>query len=169
MGPNKADGRQIQPFGQDDDDDIQEVVPVKSEPRDTSNVIATPSPYPAPSHSQALANPEMDDSMSNYGQDDSYDDYGQYGADGGDQSYDGALVDPNMVAADGNKGDDLDGYILRDDQNARHAAYRCGLCSSFSHNSKYHVRNHVESKHFPNTYTYNCHFCDKTTSTRKAL
>ena len=38
--------------------------------------------------------------MSNY--DDSYD-YGDYGADG-DGSYDGALVDPNMSGADGNKG-----------------------------------------------------------------
>merc|ERR1711890_102529 len=139
--------------------DIQEVVPVKSEPRDTSNVIATPSPYPAPSHSQALANPEMDDSMSNYGQDDSYDDYGQYGADGGDQSYDGALVDPNMVAADGNKGDesvnpgeftnpdDLLQYVSPDAQDGK-TSYICGLCEKFRHKFRANVRNHVESQHF---------------------
>merc|ERR1711874_378133 len=86
---NKDDHRQIQAFGEADDDDIQEVVPVKSEPRESSNVIApAPQPsYPAPSHSQALVNPQMDDSMSNY-----------------DDSYDGALVDPNMSGADGNKG-----------------------------------------------------------------
>merc|ERR1712083_375331 len=135
MGPNKADGRQIQPFGQDDDDDIQEVVPVKSEPRDTSNVIATPSPYPAPSHSQTLANPEMDDSMSNYGQDDSYDDYGQYGADGGDQSYDGALVDPNMVAADGNKGLDemISDMMMKCADACGRVVWQCLVCQKESH------------------------------------
>jgi len=169
--PNKADGRQIQPFGQDDDDDIQEVVPVKSEPRDTSNVIATPSPYPAPSHSQALANPEMDDSMSNYGQDDSYDDYGQYGADGGDQSYDGALVDPNMVAADGNKGNGVNMSLeeacelyLKKVAPGRIVCTLCGKESPAITNAKYHL----EAKHFP-TEGYSCEICQKFCKTRHGL
>ena len=99
---SQDNSRPTQSYGEGDDDDIQEVVPVKSEPRESSNVIApVPQPsFPAPSHSQALVNPQLDDSMSNY--DDSYD-YGDYGADG-DGSYDGALVDPNMSGADGNKG-----------------------------------------------------------------
>jgi len=169
--PNKADGRQIQPFGQDDDDDIQEVVPVKSEPRDTSNVIATPSPYPAPSHSQALANPEMDDSMSNYGQDDSYDDYGQYGADGGDQSYDGALVDPNMVAADGNKVqvsnlEELDGTINKLIKKLETGEFQCTVCGKININY-YPIRAHCEIHIM--TSGFSCDICGRTLKTRNSL
>ncbi|XP_023339223.1 protein tramtrack, beta isoform isoform X2 [Eurytemora carolleeae] len=81
-----------------DDDDIQEVVPVKSEPRDSSAVISTPGDmYQPSSNQQSLALTEEDD----YGQDESYDDYGQYG----DGSYDGQMMDPSMAGgADGNKG-----------------------------------------------------------------
>jgi len=95
-----------------DDDDIQEVVPVKSEPRDPaplppSPMVSTPiyhapSPVvstPQPSHSLA----PVDDQSMAY-QDESYEDYGQYEA---DQSYDGSMVDTGMMSqagADGNKG-----------------------------------------------------------------
>ena len=87
-----------------DDDDIQEVVPVKTEPREH---VPTPAPVemyhsapspavhhvtPAtvqPSHTaqQSQQLQQMDDSLQ-YAGDESYDDYGQYGADGG---YDGAI------------------------------------------------------------------------------
>merc|ERR1712142_1371106 len=100
-----------------DDDDIQEVVPVKTEPRDH---IPTPAPVdmyhdPGPTVHQVTTAPsqpshnvpqqsqqlqQMDDSLQ-YGGDESYDDYGQYGADGG---YDGAMVDQGIGAQDNNKG-----------------------------------------------------------------
>ena len=95
-----------------DDDDIQEVVPVKSEPRDASTashpannaVISNDqdmydnSATASGGQSLALAEDDM-----SYGQDESYDDYGQYG----DQSGygDGQMMDPTLAAgADGNKG-----------------------------------------------------------------
>ena len=86
-----------------DDDDIQEVVPVKSEPRDTSSaVIANTSNdmyQAAPSNQQTMALAAEDDIS--YGADESYDDYGSYDQEG----YDGQMLDPNMAGgADGNKG-----------------------------------------------------------------
>ena len=86
-----------------DDDDIQEVVPVKSEPREAPpvNNAVIPNPqdlYDNSSNQQTLALAEDD-----YGQDESYDDYGQYGDQEG--GYDGQMMDPTLAAgADGNKG-----------------------------------------------------------------
>ena len=37
--------------------------------------------------------------------------------------------------------------------------YICTLCSKFSHSSRTNVRNHVESKHFPNMFSYACELC----------
>ena len=49
------------------------------------------------------------------------------------------------------------------------SGYLCSICSVFRHNTKHHVRNHVESKHFPNSFVYSCPTCGKEVSTRKAL
>jgi len=166
-----------------DDDDIQEVVPVKTEPREH---VPTPAPvemyHPAPSPSvhhvtSATVQPshtaqqsqqlqQMDDSLQ-YTGDESYDDYGQYGADGG---YDGAMVEPGMGAHDNNKGSlqdpkEMDQYIVR----SNGKDYLCVLCNQFSHHSRHSVRNHVESKHFPNSFSYPCNECGKMCSTRKAF
>jgi len=161
-----------------DDDDIQEVVPVKSEPRDplplppspmvaSTPIYHAPSPVvtaPQPSHSLA----PVDDQTLAY-QDESYEDYGQYEA---DQSYDGSMVDTGMMAqgADGNKGtisrpEDLLQYIGKD-QLANHL---CMLCNDFKHKSRANVRNHVESKHFTNMFVYECDICGKTAASQQAL
>jgi len=107
-------------YSTQDDDDIQEVVPVKTEPREhipaptpvemyhaTSPVIQQQvAPPPQPTHVVAPAQQsqqlqQMDDSLQ-YAGDDNYDDYGQYGAEGGYEE--GGLVDPGMGAQDANKG-----------------------------------------------------------------
>jgi len=143
------------PSATQDDDDIQEVVPVKSEPRDTSSaVIANASDlYPATSNQQPLALAEEED----YGQDESYDDYGQY-----DQGYEGQMIDPNLSGgADGNKEisgpADFYAYVREGPSNG---CYQCTLClKSFA--QKHPARNHVESIHFPNTFVHNCSYCGK--------
>eukprot|EP00092_Neocalanus_flemingeri_P037293 GFUD01040614.1.p1 GENE.GFUD01040614.1~~GFUD01040614.1.p1 ORF type:complete len:393 (+),score=68.12 GFUD01040614.1:147-1181(+) len=160
-----------------DDDDIQEVVPVKTEPREPlppppqpmatySPTIPTPSPIIAPQPtSQTHAVAPMEDSMAQY--EEQYEDYGQYE----DQSYAGGL-DPSMTGAEGNKGgeftpqrpEDLDQFIGRGE-----LGYNCEICAQFGHASKSNVRNHVESKHFPNTFVYNCNICNKTCNSRQAL
>ena len=47
--------------------------------------------------------------------------------------------------------------------------YTCDICAAFGHASKSNVRNHVESKHFPNTFVYNCNQCQKQCNSRQAL
>jgi len=79
----------------DDDDDIQEVVPiVKSEPPSTVAVDPTPPPSHTPGYGPGTVAQNMDDS---YG-DDGYD-YSGYDEAGGE--YDGSMME---AGADGNKG-----------------------------------------------------------------
>jgi len=158
-----------------DDDEIQEVVPVKSEPHDINNsaVNVYEHHHQAPVQSQVASHPHalapaqtqlvQDDSL-HYAGDESYEDYGGYE---GDQGYGG--LEANISATDGNKGpvtpDDLMLYIAKDAVKG----YGCTLCNEFFHNARYHVRNHIESKHFPMAFTYTCQYCGKQCSTRKAL
>jgi len=154
------------PSATQDDDDIQEVVPVKSEPRDTSSaVIANASDlYPATSNQQPLALAEEED----YGQDESYDDYGQY-----DQGYEGQMIDPNLSGgADGNKGEDpseLLAYVTENPNSSEcRNKFMCQLCGKAASRSK-DVRDHVENIHFPNVYQYKCELCHETLKSKIAL
>ena len=47
---------------------------------------------------------------------------------------------------------------------------QCSICKDFSHD-RTHVRNHIESKHFPNTFSYNCPYehCGKVFYTFQAI
>ena len=58
-------------------------------------------------------------------------------------------------------------FVIRSEQET--GKFMCSICLSFAHAKKYHVRNHVESKHFPNTFEYPCSICKKSYFTRKAL
>ena len=60
--------------------------------------------------------------------------------------------------------DDLKRYMLYGVD-----ALTCSICQNFSHKSKYTLQNHIESKHFPNTFVYSCPKCLKNVSTREAL
>ena len=59
---------------------------------------------------------------------------------------------------------DLDQFVERSDH-----GYLCSICASFSHVGRSNVRNHVESKHFPNTFVYTCDLCQKQCKSRQAL
>jgi len=146
-----------------DDDDIQEVVPVKSEPRDTSSaVIANTSNdmyQAAPSNQQTLALAAEDDIS--YGADESYDDYGSYDQEG----YDGQMMDPNMAGgADGNK--ELDEAI-------EEMMYRAGtewVCRQCGRSAvrRIDIARHVEARHVPNLQV-SCQFCNRNFKTRDSL
>jgi len=141
-----------------DDDDIQEVVPVKSEPRDTSSaVIANTSNdmyQAAPSNQQTLALAAEDDIS--YGADESYDDYGSYDQEG----YDGQMMDPNMAGgADGNK-EFCETSIVRLDPADRRSPWRCLLCTK-DFASRRNAYRHVETMHTL-TPTLQCEVCHKT-------
>jgi len=161
-----------------DDDDIQEVVPVKTEPRDPlppppqpmatySPSIPTPSPSIAPPPAPPThAVAPMEDSLAQY--EEQYEDYGQYE----DQSYVGGL-DTSMAGAEGNKGgenydfkspEDFDMFVTRDGP-----ICVCTLCGVFRNKTITNVRCHIESKHFPGTFSYSCQFCGKPCNSKTSL
>jgi len=168
-----------------DDDDIQEVVPVKTEPRDPlppppqpmatySPSIPTPSPSIAPPPAPPThAVAPMEDSLAQY--EEQYEDYGQYE----DQSYVGGL-DTSMAGAEGNKDygngfgadediqspDDLKKFVMQDP--VTKVRY-CSICSNYSHKAQANVRDHIESKHYNNHFIYNCDKCSKPFPTKMAL
>jgi len=180
-----------QSYHQEEDDDIQEVVPVKSEPRD-------PVPMPPVSMTTAMA-PVVDNSVSHYqteqvvthtpmqqqvqpqanavALDDSYADesydYGQYGDGGYDDG--SGMIDPNTgmpmqgAGADGNKAtfEALDSAIKAKMVRRQDGSFGCTDCDYVT---KYNTtcQNHIESKHL-STSGFFCQFCEKFCPTRNAL
>jgi len=165
-------------FSQHVDDDIQEVVPVKSEPKETPVVLPTPSPQPvqqmysSTTHqvsSQALA--PADDQLMGY-QDDSYEDYGQYGDDT-------AYEEGGMMAqgnANGNskvfvEHDRITSYINEqcvcqvDSSGTKY--WCCGVCNKFI-NQKRDLMRHIECQHVE-TSPYFCSYCEQQFKTKRAV
>ena len=70
-----------------------------------------------------------------------------------------AGFDPSQVACF----EDLLQYVVRTER-----GYECP-CGGFSHKSKSTVQYHVESKHFPNHFVWNCNTCGKQAKTKTAL
>eukprot|EP00092_Neocalanus_flemingeri_P060133 GFUD01072035.1.p1 GENE.GFUD01072035.1~~GFUD01072035.1.p1 ORF type:complete len:341 (-),score=102.07 GFUD01072035.1:1-1023(-) len=158
-----------------DDDDIQEVVPVKSEP--------VPLPPDTQTHSlthmaqveQAYSTPQVDqmatgvvaDPNMEYGEE--YGDYGGY--EGGDGSYDDGVLDTSGMAMggpDGNK--DLDDLVLESmcqvmNSDGRGSTWQCNHCGK-QDKDKNNMRRHVES-HF--SFSHTCPYCAKVYKSRPSL
>ena len=47
--------------------------------------------------------------------------------------------------------------------------YHCTICNEFSHKIITCAKNHVEAKHFNNSFIYNCPFCPSTFTNKKGL
>jgi len=172
----------------EDDDDIQEVVPVKSEPRDPppnlSQSLSSAPQQPIFSQTQQshiLAQPDDDQALAY--PDDSYEDYGQYGD---EQEYQGGMAGmsgmrnhPGVGGAEGAEGisvtdpKDLLQFVVKDVTSCvlpdSRPKYVCRLCYKFTHQGKTNVRNHVESKHFPGQFVYDCDQCQMTFPSKNAL
>ncbi|XP_023320121.1 protein tramtrack, beta isoform isoform X45 [Eurytemora carolleeae] len=150
-----------------EDDDIQEVVPVKSEPRD----VTTPSTAMTTSSNNdyqdsSLVEPgqgqvALEDSY----QDDSYD-YGNY-----EEGYDdgSGMIDPNTgmpiaAGADGNK--DLRD-VLRSMSIPNPSGFSCQVCG-FQTNRQSTMDVHIEAKHIQ-TEGFACEHCSKLCKTRNSL
>jgi len=140
------------------DDEIQEVVPIKTEPPPPGvpTVLPPAQGIYATSGSHSLAQVE-DDSYAC--QDDQYDEYDHY-QDGGQAEY---------SAIEGVKGYDFQDpsellqFVKRDPGDQR---YYCTICGKFSQATAQNTRNHVETKHFPNTFSYPCDQCDSVFSSK---
>jgi len=148
-----------------DDDDIQEVAPVKSEPRDPA-----PAPPPQQQYEEGSAQGgtvALDD-YGDYG-DAAYDD-GQYGEEGYDSYYDPSTGQP--VGGDGNKEllGDREGWIksrmiLTADLNGERI-WSCTECN-FSHKKTTNVSDHIEVNHI--VLRVPCRLCPLTFSTSSYL
>eukprot|EP00092_Neocalanus_flemingeri_P016564 GFUD01017924.1.p1 GENE.GFUD01017924.1~~GFUD01017924.1.p1 ORF type:complete len:343 (-),score=95.37 GFUD01017924.1:34-1062(-) len=155
-----------------DDDDIQEVVPVKSEP--------VPLPPDTQTHSlthmaqveQAYSTPQVDqmatgvvaDPNMEYGEE--YGDYGGY--EGGDGSYDDGVLDTSGMAMggpDGNKELDLliAAALTRDPVTGE---WMCKYCPKI-HKNKARISRHAEV-HFPG-FSQQCPHCEKVLASRNSL
>jgi len=167
----------------EEEDDIQEVVPVKSEPRDT---FAPSQPQPSMSHTVAPVEPQpmyqtQDQSMQEHDQgtvalddtyaDESYD-YGQYGEGAYDDG--SGMIDPNTgmplagAGADGNKdeAEAVDQAVVALMQKCE-GYWQCVACG-WQTKFKTRLYEHVEAKHVE-TNGYSCHVCQKFCPTQKAL
>ena len=60
--------------------------------------------------------------------------------------------------------EDLKQYIVMGERGPS-----CGFCHTFSHHSKTNVLRHIESKHFPNAFLYQCTSCGVAKQTKTAL
>ncbi|XP_023339306.1 broad-complex core protein isoform X31 [Eurytemora carolleeae] len=135
------------------DDDIQEVVPVKSEPRDIASVPSDP--Y---SNNTAIATSNQHQLQTEEdAYEDNYEDYEGY-----DQSYDSTMMDPNMTG-DGNKGLDFGSYI-----SSTESGYACTMCGKFATN-RGNLKKHVENIHFPGFNQYICKQCGDLFTTKNNL
>ena len=59
---------------------------------------------------------------------------------------------------------DLDKYILT----SENGSFYCGICHQ-AMNQKGNLRQHIEAKHFPNGFSYQCSECTLVLGSRKAL
>jgi len=149
------------------DDDIQEVVPVKSEPREHPIIpptFSSPAPTPSTAPQQMVAAEQhhdgqlqqLDDSM--YGAEDSYDDYGGYDNSQGYEvagSMGGQTMDPSKG------GDQVSFYdYIEKDPESGPKAQKCKICGKTG-NDRGNLRKHVENIHFPGSFVYYCKFCGK--------
>jgi len=151
------------------DDDIQEFVPVKSEPRDPAPAAqplppAAPQPMFSPQQQQqshTLA--QADDEQALAYPDDSYEDYGQYGD---EQEYQGGMAGmsgmgnhPVATGAEGTEGhkEKLNACIMKTEEFGV-VGYNCMLCGKTTQR-KDALTNHIENIHFPGS--YKCHYCDQ--------
>jgi len=151
-----------------DSDDIQELVPVKSEPTDPLPMAPIlhhqpappPDPYPSQPGPQALAQAD-DQGMAMTYHEENYEDYGEYEV---QQEY-----GDNMGVDMANKDVfyELDAQIntmmYKSDK-----AWHCAVCEKTSH-GKSNISRHIEATHLENHPGLNCDICGETAKSRNAL
>jgi len=154
-----------------DDDDIQEVVPIKSEPRDPHMQLSTHGHVPVTAQPQVYSNDPQpvaldtteEQSVATYEEETVYEEYGDY------QDYQ-QYTEEDISMPGKEKGflqtpDDLRQYIDKD-LNTKESC--CTLCT-FRSKIPALVKNHLEGIHFPGVFTYECKLCDKTFNGRNKL
>jgi len=177
------------PIYQHEEDDIQEVVPVKTEPRDPTPIVPIPQPAaiaPTPQiqqqpqavyHSQPSMVQEQEQGTvaldESYAADESYD-YGYEGYDDGS-----GLVDPNTGMPYIDNGADKGFSTVGKLPGSSHeqinsliidmgsSEYHCSACGHVS-KTKSNMQKHIDAKHIPSQPVF-CEFCEKRCPSKNAL
>jgi len=155
-----------------EDDDIQEVAPIKMEPAPLPQEIQQISPHAAPSRESYTTQGAHDmsntgvvaDPNTEYG-----DEYGDYG--GYDGGYEGEGLDNSgysQVDQDGNK--ELDSLVLESlfqvqNSEGRGSVWQCVHCGK-QEKDKNNMRRHVESHY---NFSHACKYCGKVYKSRPSL
>jgi len=147
----------VNSFTPSHDDDIQEIVPIKSEPVGVTASNATTVP--------------QDQSLVSYQEDLPYQDYQDYSTSDYQDYADN--VNSSMVQDSSfNKGKESDRSILhqyiKKENGSGRTLFVCSLCGK-SNAQKSNLMNHVESVHFPNLFTYSCKYCGKVYNAKNSL
>jgi len=164
-GPDRTQTKP-KPPDLDTDDEVLEVVPVKSEPRDVSISQLTPNLYTnitqQSSHALATADEHYQES---------FDEYDQYAADGDVQNYTGRME--NISNFEGNKvwsqSQNYDGLeeqiecLIQSQADGGFLCTACGYCNNLKYNMKKHVETHIETPAYP------CNYCSKEFKTKNSL
>eukprot|EP00092_Neocalanus_flemingeri_P091380 GFUD01115845.1.p1 GENE.GFUD01115845.1~~GFUD01115845.1.p1 ORF type:complete len:338 (+),score=57.29 GFUD01115845.1:96-1109(+) len=146
------------------DDEIQEVVPVKSEPishPQEAQIISDPHPA-----NHIVVDANVDNSMSMY--EENYNEYENY-EEGNDAAYDGSMM--TVANADANKAaEELVLSLMEktfDENNL--SAWRCKMCfKTFPKSRSSNLKDHIESHHVKDL-ALPCHICLKVFSTNASL
>jgi len=132
------------------DDDIQEVMPIKTELPSSYQPTA---PAAAPHHDGTVAMQEEQ-----YGEE-GYEDYGGY--EGGE-----GYGDASMLEGDQNK--DIVDQFASTSGRSHDRPYSCKLCP-YAARDKYNMRLHLERKHNMSNYNYTCEKCFEQHKTKQDL
>jgi len=155
-----------------EEDDIQEVVPIKSEP-----LSSTPLPRPhvpiqvqSQAYSSAPQHPPQDQTVATYQEETGYEEYEDYQ----DQVYTEAdnSMDHNItmqgttsgkvVSADPTM---LNDYIKKDPSTGMFVCQFCGK----ENLQKNNIRKHIEGVHFTGSFVYKCEICNKDFNGKNSL
>jgi len=136
-----------------EDDDIQEVMPVKTEPTHSQS-----EPFQDDHQQPGQQLQQFEDGAMEYGE--GYEDYGQY-----DES--GQLVEGGGGAEAGKDGRSLED-LSRELSAKSDYGYNCNLCGQ--HRADFTaMKDHMEACHFPSSVGYTCQICFKLCKTNHAL
>jgi len=153
-----------QPALVDDQDDIQEVTPIKSEPRESHSTQAA---QYTPAQPVALTQPESHSLTSYQEETQEYEDYGyeaqQYGDD--DTSLGQGQGGLETGKAPPTERTVLNDYITKDPETGMFSCQFCGK----SNIQKNNIRNHIEGVHFPGQFVYKCDQCNKDFNGKNSL
>jgi len=146
------------------DDDIQEVVPIKSEPLSS---LPLASPHIQPQVYSSASQPASQ-AVTTYQEETGYEDYGDYQ----DQGY--TETDISMEQTTAMQGTDhstgsstqmFQDYVSKSEQSS---AWQCTICGKESA-QKVNLVKHVENVHFPDSFSYDCKYCNQSFNTKNKL